>query len=213
MWPLFPRIPIYPRQRYHSYLKGLSLSVPRITQGRCVVTLEVEQFDYTQPPTGQYKGSFPAGASRTLRMVLEPGSAGPIVPFGGPSYVGRYYDAGVDKGSVSIKWVSKFLRRAVLEIDTVTGAVAPQPVPRLSGTGTEYFDTVFATFAVEGYDRFDHVVDLEAGRHACTFTVRLTGKPGTEIAGQRLTLRNCNVFRFQGDLIEDILIYYANPGD
>lgn len=76
-----------------------------------------------------------------------------------------------------------------------------------------YFDGVFATFAVEGYDRFDHVVDLEAGRHACTFTVRLTGKAGTELAGQRLTLRNCNVFRFRGDLIEDVLIYYANPGD
>jgi hypothetical protein len=39
--------------------------------------------------------------------------------------------------------VSPFFRRATLEIDTLTGAVAPAPVPDGAG-GTEFFDTIFA---------------------------------------------------------------------
>jgi hypothetical protein len=130
---------------YHSYLSGTRLSVPLFTIGHaaCKVTIDAEQFDYTQPATGFFKGSFPAAASRTLRFVLDKLPAGPII-FGGPRFSGRYFEGGVDKGSVHLTWVSSFLRRAVLEIDTLTGAVAPAPVPAASGTGTEYFDTVFA---------------------------------------------------------------------
>ena len=49
----------------------------------------------------------------------------------------------MDKGSVTLAWVSSFFRRATLELDTLTGAVPPAPVPDGSG-GTEFFDTVFA---------------------------------------------------------------------
>ena len=49
----------------------------------------------------------------------------------------------MDKGSVTLAWVSKFFRRATLEIDTLVGAVRPAPVPDGAG-GTEFFDTVFA---------------------------------------------------------------------
>ena len=45
--------------------------------------------------------------------------------------------------SVTLAWVSKFFRRATLEIDTLVGAVRPAPVPDGAG-GTEFFDTVFA---------------------------------------------------------------------
>ena len=62
---------------------------------------------------------------------------------GGPYYEGRLFEGGVDKGSVTLAWVSKFFRRATLEIDTLTGAVRPAPVPDGAG-GTEFFDTVFA---------------------------------------------------------------------
>lgn len=143
--PFRPRIPIYPRNMYHSYLSGSRLSVPAFTVGHltCKVTIEAEQFDYTHPGSGFHKGSFPAAASRTLRFVLDKLPPGPII-FGGPRFAGRYFEGGVDKGSVHLTWVSSFLRRAVLEIDTLTGAVAPAPVPATGGSGTEYFDTVFA---------------------------------------------------------------------
>jgi hypothetical protein len=88
--PFRPRIPIYPRNLYHSYLSGTRLSVPLFTIGHaaCKVTIDAEQFDYTQPAAGFFKGSFPAAASRTLRFVLDKLPAGPII-FGGPRFSGR----------------------------------------------------------------------------------------------------------------------------
>ena len=143
---LRPRIPIFARGQYHSYLKGTRLSAPVIGTGKtCRVTIDAEQFDYTHPPVGQHKGSFPSSASRTVRFVLKKVPAPfPASLSGGPYFEGRMYVSGVDRGSVTLAWVSRFLRRAVLEIDTLTGSVPPQRVPHPSGTGTEYFDTVFA---------------------------------------------------------------------
>lgn len=139
------RIPIYPRNQYHSYLKGIRLSVPVITFGQgCAVTIDLEQFDYTHPPAGQFQGSFPASASRTLQLSVELG-VDPLSPWSNsPAYFGTYSEGGVQKGSVSLIWVSSFMRRAVLEIDTLAGAVAPQPVPNAAGTGNDWFDTLFA---------------------------------------------------------------------
>jgi hypothetical protein len=141
------KIPIYPRHRYHSYLSGTRLSAPAFTIGNrpCQLTIDVDQFDYTQPSAGSHEGSFPASASRALRFVLH--RASPSFPhpvFGGPSFQGRVYQGGTDRGSITLTWVSSYLRRAVLEIDVLTGAVAPAPVPHPSGAGSEYFDTVFA---------------------------------------------------------------------
>jgi hypothetical protein len=142
----FPRIPIFPRSRYRAYLKGTRLTVPAFTFGSapCQVTIEMERFNYTQPPAGQFKGTFPSSASSTLKFVVTQVPGPPFPLFGGPRFTGRYFVNGVDKGSVSLTWVSSFLRRAVLEIDTLKGAVPPQPVPALSGSGTEFFDTVYA---------------------------------------------------------------------
>ncbi|MFI1255455.1 hypothetical protein ACH4U6_16990 [Streptomyces netropsis] len=142
------RIPIFPRDQYRSYLKGTRLVVPSSTApGQpCQVTLDVDEFGYTQPSAGSFQGSFPTTPSRSLRFVLKqvPGTA-PTPTSSGPRFEGRVLEGGIDRGSVTLTWVSSFLRRAVLEIDTLKGAVAPAPVPNAAGTGTEFFDTVYAT--------------------------------------------------------------------
>ncbi|MFF5126002.1 hypothetical protein ACFY41_03565 [Streptomyces syringium] len=146
----FPRrrIPIFPRDQYRSYLKGTRLVVPSasVPGQPCQVTLDVDEFAYTQPSAGSFQGSFPDSPSRSLRCVLTqvPG-AFPSPLFSGPRFEGRVLEGGIDRGSVTLTWVSSFLRRAVLEIDTLNGAVAPEPVPSPDGTGTEFFDTVYAT--------------------------------------------------------------------
>ncbi|MDM0109653.1 hypothetical protein QTH97_32365 [Variovorax sp. J22R24] len=141
-----PVIPVFARSKYHSYLRVTGITIPRVgTLGSpCQVTLMAEQYDYTQPPAGQFKGSFPTAPSRTVTMKLSPSTA--PIPFsltGGPYFKGRLLVGGVDKGSVTIAWVSKFFRRASVEIDVLAGAIAPTPVPDGSG-GNEYFDTIFA---------------------------------------------------------------------
>ncbi|TWB04050.1 hypothetical protein FBZ96_102524 [Bradyrhizobium stylosanthis] len=143
---LRPRIPIFPRSRYHSYLRVTSVSAPIAVPfpKKCELTIVAEQFNYTQPPAGQFKGSFPATPSRTVTMKLSKVPAPfPFSLTGGPFYQGRLFEGGVDKGSITLAWVSKFFRRCTLEIDTLVGAVRPAPVPDGAG-GTEFFDTVFA---------------------------------------------------------------------
>ena len=147
LFPWRPRIPIFPRHRYHSYLKGTRLSAPIFTfgHGKCQVTLDFEQFDYTHPPAGSHQGSFPSSPSRNIRFVLDKvPSLLPTWWWGGPTFQGRLYEGGVDKGPVTLAWVSSFFRRATLEIDTLTGAVPPLPCPHPAGTGTEFFDTIYA---------------------------------------------------------------------
>ena len=140
---LFPTIPIFPRSEYSSYLKVTRVSVPVLvpvtTSGG--VTLVAEQYDYTQPPAGTFRGTFPAVASRTVTMSLRP------VPgsfsFVGPRFVGEWLENGTVRGTVGLTWVSRSFRRAIVEIDTLVGSVAPDRVPD-GAAGTEYFETVYA---------------------------------------------------------------------
>jgi hypothetical protein len=98
---------------------------------------------------GQHKGSFPTAPSRTVTIVLTPVPAPfPYSLTGGPYYEGRLSEGGVDKGTVTLAWVSPFFRRATVELDTLTGAVAPAPVPDGAG-GTEFFGTIFAKIGWE----------------------------------------------------------------
>ena len=145
-FPLVLRIPIYPRANYHSYLEATSVRVPLIarTSAGCRVTMTVQQFLYTQPAPGTFLGSFPATASRTLVFDMTPHSGGPILFPPGPAFSGRVLENGAQVGTVSMRWVSRFFRRAKVEIDVLTGSVAAGPVPDPSGTGTEWFDSVFA---------------------------------------------------------------------
>ena len=149
-WLRVPRIPIFPRARYHSYLKVTKISVPFavLSTGSCGVTLTVEQFNYTQPAVGSFQGSFPTAPSRTLTMRLtqDPPSQWPLpFPFGpaGPVFRGQVTENGADRGTITLTWVSKFFRAATVEVDTLAGAVAPAPVPAAGG-GTEFFDTIYA---------------------------------------------------------------------
>lgn len=129
-------IPIFPRSQYHSYLKITNVSSPFIVpKGTpCTVTLTLEQYDYVQPAAGTFKGSFPASPSRIVVLSLQSTDEG---------LQGRWTEGGVDRGSVTMSWVSTFFRRATVEIDTLDGAVAPKPVSDGAG-GMEYFDTIYA---------------------------------------------------------------------
>jgi hypothetical protein len=137
-------IPIYPRANYYSYLKVTGLSMPQWTFGACAITLTAQEYVYTQPPSGSFNGTFPASpGTRTVSIVLTPAPA--PIGFAGAYFTGRLYQNGADKGSIALGWVSSSFRRASIEIDTLTGAVAPQPVPAISGSGTESIQTAFAT--------------------------------------------------------------------
>lgn len=131
-------IPIYPRNRYYSYLKVTNIQRPPLySHGRCELTLTAQEYVYTQPPAGSFDGSFPsAPGTRTVTIVLrqKPAPAG----FTSSYFEGKLYENGVERGTFIMGWVSTFFRRATLEIDVLTGAVGPQAV------GTEDFASIFA---------------------------------------------------------------------
>lgn len=136
-------ITIFPRNRYGSYLQATSISIPRITKGDCVITLDLDEYDYTQPPAGSFDGTFPTTPSRSMTIYLTPATA--PAGYSGPYFTGQVYIGGVLQAnmSVTLAYVSSYFRKASIEIHTMTGAIAPAAVPA-SGGGTEYFDTVYA---------------------------------------------------------------------
>ena len=144
-FPFITGIPIYARANYQSYLKVTSVQVPIFarTPAGCRVTMTAEQYLYTQPAPGSFQGSFPATPSRTLVFDMAPRRF-PILFPPGPAFSGRVLENGAEVGTVSMRWVSRFFRRAKVEIDVLTGSVAAGTVPDPSGTGSEWFDTVFA---------------------------------------------------------------------
>lgn len=143
--PLPFNIPVYARNRYYSYLKVTNIQrSPIFTTGPCNLTLTAQEYVYTQPPAGSFNGTFPAApGTRTVTIVLAHAPA--PVGFSGPYFEGKLYEGGVEKGTFTMGWVSSFFRRATIEVDTLTGSVAPTAVPALGGGGTEDIRTVFAT--------------------------------------------------------------------
>src|SRR5207247_717160 len=142
-------IPVYARNRYYSYLKVTNIQrSPIFTSGPCQLTLTAQEYVYTQPPAGSFNGTFPAApGTRTVTIVLEPKPA--AAGFTSSYFEGKLYEGGVEKGSFTMGWVSSFFRKATLEIDSLTGAVAPTAVPANPGPGTEDFKAVFA---IAGWD-------------------------------------------------------------
>jgi hypothetical protein len=132
------QVPIFARSQYHSYLNVTSVSTVVTEQAR-TVKLVVGRYDYTHPVTGDFTGSFSSVANVTGTIEFSILSETPF----GPGFSGRWTVNGADIGVVTMSYVSKFFRRATVEIDTLAGAVAPQPVPDGAG-GMEYFDTVYA---------------------------------------------------------------------
>jgi hypothetical protein len=143
--PIKYNIPIYARNKYYSYLKVTNIQKsPVFTNGPCLLTLTAQEYVYTHPPAGSFNGTFPAApGTRTVTIVLEPKPA--PVAYSGSYFEGKLYHAGVEQGSFTMGYVSKFFRRATLEIDTLTGSVAPVAVPASGGAGTEDFKAVLAT--------------------------------------------------------------------
>ena len=141
-----PTIPIFPRSRYHSYLKVTSVTAPVAVPplAKCELTIIAEQFNYTQPPAGQFKGTFPSMPSRTVTLRLSKVAAPfPFSLTGGPFYEGRLFEGGVDKGSVTLGGCRSSSAARRSKSTRSSGAVRPAPVPDGAG-GTEFFDTVFA---------------------------------------------------------------------
>ena len=143
---LKPAIPIFPRARYHSYLKVTSVSAPIVVpiSAKCQLTIIAEQFNYTQPPAGQHKGTFPTAPSRTVTLRLSKVAAPfPFSLTGGPFYEGRLFEGGVDKGSGHARVGLEVLPPRHARDRHADGRRPPDPVPDGAG-GTEFFDTVFA---------------------------------------------------------------------
>jgi hypothetical protein len=126
-------IPIYPRSRYYSYLKGTSASLLSLKQEHCPCTfsLTFDEYRYEHPDTG-FDGSFPADPTRTIRFSLKHTATADY-------YEGNVWEGGTLLGTVTMRWVSSSFRRATLVVHRLEGADEPQPV------GTEYFPSVFQT--------------------------------------------------------------------
>lgn len=138
-------IPIYPRGRYHSYLKATAVQLVSPGPPPCWATITFQQYDYTPPPSGSFNGSFPPSpGSRTVTVRFRKRTApSPLWP--GAYYEGEWIEGGVSKGRVELGWVSTSFRKCTVEIDTLVDAVSPQPVPALGAPGTESFQTMLTS--------------------------------------------------------------------
>ncbi len=130
-------IPIYARNKYYSYLKGTGYVRPPIFSSTCKLTITMEEWVYNQPAAGSFNGSFNNAATRTIKFVVGQG-------VDGNTFTGNVYQGTTNLGTITLTWVSNYFRRAAVEIDTLTGAVAPMPLN--PGTASEEsFATVYNT--------------------------------------------------------------------
>jgi hypothetical protein len=126
-------IPIYARGRYRSYLKGTGARLFNIApRGQeCSFRLDFDEFVYNHPTTG-FSGSFNTTRTRAVRFVLRHTSTPDL-------YSGEAYEGTTLIGTVSIRWISTFFRRAHLQLNTLTGGEAPP-----ASVGTSTFASIFA---------------------------------------------------------------------
>lgn len=130
-------IPIYSRRSYNSYLRGTRAQLFSIVpkSSPCRFTLEFERFNYSHPASG-FSGSFPNTPTTRVRFTLShtsttdlfTGEMHELLPSGGTALL----------GTVSIRWISPFFRRANLQVNTLTGSVTPPAV------GGNSFRSIFA---------------------------------------------------------------------
>jgi hypothetical protein len=125
-------IPAYKRRSYFSYLKGTSARLSSFIppHAPCRFTLQFDEFKYVHPTTG-FSGSFPTAPSRTVRFVLAKTPVSNL-------YTGEAFAGTTKIGTVSIRWISAFFRRAALQINTLQGAETPPAV------GTTNIASIFA---------------------------------------------------------------------
>ena len=162
-------IPVYARNKYYSYLLVTNIKMPPLLTSKCAFTLTAQEYVYTQPPPGQFNGTFPPSpGTRTVQIVLS--KALPPPGYTSVYFEGKLFEDGVEKGLFKMGWVSKYFRRATVEVDTLTEAVAPQAVPAISGSGTEDFRSVFKTAGWDlnvVYDQTNVPVPAGVNSHTC----------------------------------------------
>ncbi len=133
-------IPIFPRSRYHSYLKVVRVSKPthfRLGQ-QCKITLTVEEYRYTAPATDADHGNFPETPTRTLRIELL--SVPAHVGHTGPCFEGSVFFGAVRLPvAFRMDFVSRFFRKASLEMENVVGSAIP------AVAGANDFKSIYAT--------------------------------------------------------------------
>lgn len=101
----------------------------------CRFSLEFEQFTYTHPASG-FSGSFPTTPSRRVRFTLN--HTGTADLYNGQMHQLDAAGGATLLGSVSMRWISPSFRRATVQLNTLTGAVAPPTV------GTDDIRSIFA---------------------------------------------------------------------
>jgi len=93
------------------------------------------------------------------------------------------------------------------------GSNAPRIVRHRPAEGEESFEqflgALHADFALV-YSSFEHFIDVDAQRSACTFLLEITPRNHASTVGVR-KLRNCNFFQFEAGLITAVTAYFANP--
>lgn len=136
-------IPIYPRNRYHSYLKATAVNL--VSPRSATASVTIEQYDYIQPPAGTFNGTFPTAPGSRTAVLRFRKKAAPSARWPGNYYEGEWVRGGIVKGTITLGWVSSALRRCTIEVDTLVDAVAPQPVATLGAPGTESFRTMMAS--------------------------------------------------------------------
>jgi hypothetical protein len=108
-------IPVYKRGDYHSYLEGKSAFM--WGYGECRFSLNFDEWTYIHPSTG-FSGTFDASPARSIRYSFEETDTEGL-------YSGDAYEGSTKIGTVSLRHVSKYFRRATLQVDTLEGAKTP----------------------------------------------------------------------------------------
>ena len=135
--PVKKKCPVYPRNKYHSYLEATDILYTTITRSeKCRFTLNFDQWYYTHPASG-FDGDFAATADRSIRMEIDEVNS--------TYFTGTVYQNTTALGSVKLWWRSKYFRKANLEIFTLNGAEHPPTTVPDGNGGTESFETIFET--------------------------------------------------------------------
>ena len=146
-------IPIYPRKNYYSYLQITDIDFVRFPEvlfksskrNLSVINphieLTIDEWVYNKPVAGSFNGSFDSAPTRTIKVFLYPKTA--PSGYSGPYFEGSVYEGRIKKGKFTMGWVSKYFRKAKIEMDSVTGTTVPQSVPNVAGTGNEDPEKLF----------------------------------------------------------------------
>ncbi|GAB3314673.1 hypothetical protein GCM10027451_29760 [Geodermatophilus aquaeductus] len=146
-------VPVFPRGDYRYYVRATEVSGSPGTQESLTVTFELFRFD----------AAITAWTNEGASAVrLSWTTAPPGYPSGADYLTGDLVNsAGSVTGTLSLGWVSSFLRRATLEIDRVPGAVAPRTNGPDGYGWKEVFEPVGWDLAVLESD--DTVVEKSGG--------------------------------------------------